>query len=70
MDQQVHLPDGRQKLVAQPFALGGALDQAGHVHELDAGRGELLGFEQPAQLGEARVGTGANPVLGAMVLKG
>ena len=64
MDQQVHLPDGRQELVPQAFALGGAFDQAGHVHELDGGRGELLGFEELAQARQARVRHRHHPGVG------
>ena len=49
VDQQIHVPDMGQKLVAQPLALAGALDEPGDVHEFHGGGGELGGLEQLSQ---------------------
>ena len=42
MDDGVHLPDLAQKLIAEAFALAGALDQTSDVDETDRGRGGFL----------------------------
>ena len=47
--------DVREKLVAETFALGGAGDEAGDVHELHGGRQDLLRFDDLGQGIEARV---------------
>ena len=46
---RVGLADVGQELVAQAFALGGALDDAGDVHEGHRGRHDLLGVNQLGQ---------------------
>ena len=46
---RVGLADVGQELVAQAFALGGALDDAGDVHEGHRGRQDLLGVNQLGQ---------------------
>jgi hypothetical protein len=53
---RVGLTDVREELVAKALTLGGALHQAGDVHELDDGRNGLLGLHDLGELGEARVG--------------
>jgi len=42
MDDGVHLPDLAQELIAEAFALAGALDQTRDVDEADRGRGGFL----------------------------
>ena len=42
MDDRSRLANIREKLVAQPFTLAGALYQAGNVHEFDRGINYLL----------------------------
>ena len=55
MHDGVGFADVGQELVAQAFALGGAGDQAGDVHELDDGRLDLLRLDDFGQLAEARI---------------
>ena len=43
---RVGLADVGQELVAQAFAFGGALDDAGDVHEGDGGRHDLFGMHE------------------------
>ena len=43
---RVRLADVGQELVAQAFAFGGALDDAGDVHEGDGGRHDLFGMHE------------------------
>ena len=56
MNDGVALADICQELVAQTFALGSALDEAGDVDELDDRRGQLLGLEEVGQLGQTLIG--------------
>ena len=46
---RVGLADVGQELVAQAFAFGGALDDAGDIHEGHRGRHDLLGVNQLGQ---------------------
>ena len=55
MDDGVHLPDVGEELVAQALAFRGALYQAGNVHKLDGGGGELLRLVHFSQLVQAFV---------------
>src|SRR3569832_1920276 len=54
----VDLADGGEELVAEAFALGRALHQAGNVDEGDARRDDLLGLGQAAQLLQPLIGHG------------
>src|SRR5690606_35502339 len=58
LDDGVHLADVREELVAQPFADGGAADDAGDVHEAEAGGDDLLAVDVLADDLETRVGDG------------
>ena len=49
MDGRVHFTDIGQELVAQAFALGGALDKARDVDEFNDGRRHFFGMVQLAQ---------------------
>lgn len=49
------LTDVRQELVTQAFTLGGALDNAGDVHEGHGGRQQARRAEDLGQLREPRV---------------
>ena len=46
----------REELVAEPFALRGALHEAGDVHELHDGGDFAFGFDDLVQLLEPRIG--------------
>jgi hypothetical protein len=61
--------DVAEKLVAQAFALGCALDQAGDVDSIVVGT-RLLGWMRSAILVSRSSGTVTTPVLGSMVQKG
>ena len=52
---RVRLADVGQELVAQAFAFGGALDDAGDVHEGHRGRHDLFGVDQLGQHGQTLV---------------
>ncbi len=52
---RVRLPDVRQELVAQAFALGGAAHNPGDVDELDCRRQFLLRAEDLGQLAQPRI---------------
>ena len=52
---RVRLADVGQELVAQAFALGGALDDAGDVHEGHRGGHDLFGVDQLGQYRQALV---------------
>ena len=59
-----------EELVAQAFTVGGALDQAGNVHELERGRDELADLGNLAHSGRRASGTPTTPRLGSMVQNG
>ncbi len=54
----VDFADMAEELVAQPFALARALDQAGDVHELDRRRNDDVGLDHLLQHLEPRIGHG------------
>src|SRR6478736_5044838 len=58
VDDGVDLADVGEELVAEPFALGGALHQPGDVDELDRGGDRLLRIDDLGELGQARVRDG------------
>ncbi len=60
----VDLADVRQELVAEPFPVAGALDQAGDVHELDRGGDHHLGPGDPLQLGKPGIRHGDDADVG------
>ena len=64
VDDGVHLPDIGEEFVAQALALGGALDQAGDVHEFDGGGGVLLRLVHLGQLVQALVRHGDHAHVG------
>ena len=53
-----------QELVAQPLALGGALHQAGDIHELHMRGYDLFGFDDGGDLLKPRVGHGHHAYIG------
>jgi hypothetical protein len=55
---RVRLADVREELIAEALALGGALDDAGDVHERDRGRKDLLRAEDPREHLQPRIGQG------------
>ena len=56
MDDRVGLADVGEELVAEPFALRRAFDQAGDVDELHHRRHDALRLDDPLQHREPRVG--------------
>ncbi len=58
LDDGVGFTDGGEELVAEARAFGGALDQAGDVHELDGGGHQLVGAGDFREHGEAGIGHG------------
>ena len=56
MRDGIDLTDVGKELVAEPFAGGGAFDDARDVHELDRGRQDTLGFDDGGERIEPRVG--------------
>ena len=60
----VHLADVGEELVAESFALAGALDQPGDVDELDRGGDGGLGFDQGGEGVEPGVGDGDDAGVG------
>ena len=64
MDDSLGAADVGQELVAQTFAVAGALDQTGDVHELDDSGGGLLGVIQVAQPVQTGVGDGDRAYVG------
>ena len=56
VDDRVDLADVGEELVAEPFALGGAADEAGDVDELDLGLDLLRRLGDLADLVEPRIG--------------
>ena len=68
VDDGIGRADVAQELVAQALALGGALYQAGDIHELDDSGGNLLGLIQTRAASSSRSsGTDTTPTLGSMV---
>ena len=53
LDDRVDFADVREELVAEPFALARALDQAGDVDELDRRGNHDVGLGDPLQLAPA-----------------
>ena len=64
MDDGIGLADIAQELVAQAFAFGGALYEAGNVHNLHRGGHDAVGVNQFCQLAEALIGHGDNTHVG------
>src|SRR5438445_401072 len=56
LDDRVDLADVLEELVAEPLALGRALDEAGDVHELDRRRDDALGLRELRERLEPGVG--------------
>ena len=67
---RVRLADVGQELVAQAFAFGGALDDAGDVDEGDGRGHDLLGVHQLGEHGKALVRQRNDAVFGSMVANG
>ena len=64
MYQRVAFPDMPQELVAQPRAVGRALDQPGDVHKFHDGGGLFIGLPDLGQLVQPRVGHGDDAGIG------
>ena len=60
----VHLPDVRQKFIAQPLSLGGAPHQPGNVHEFQHGGGEFGRMVHLVELIQALVRNGYHAHVG------
>ena len=58
MGDGVAFADIGEKLVAEPFALGGAAHEAGDVDEGQARRNDLFGAGDPGQFLKPRIGNG------------
>ena len=58
VDDGVRLPDVAEELVAEAFALGGALHEARDVDEFDGRRHDVLRMDQVIELLEPTVGNG------------
>ncbi len=70
LDDGVDLPDVGEELVAQAFALAGAGDQTGDVHELDAAGMTTLVLAIFCSTYARSSGTITTPTLGSMVQNG
>ena len=64
MDDGVYLPDIGKELIAQAFALGGALYKSGDVHELDHRMGGLSGIVHGGELVQTGIRNGNHAHIG------
>ena len=64
VDDCVDFADVGEELVAEAFALVGALDQAGNVDELDRGGDDRAGLEEQFEAGQTIIGDGDNADVG------
>ena len=70
MRDRVSLANVREELIAEPFALRRALDQARDVDELDDRRHDLLGLTIAAIASSRGSGTATTPTFGSIVQNG
>ena len=70
MGDGVDLADGGEELVAEPFALRGALHQAGDVDECQPRRDDLRRLAGAASVSSRGSGTATSPTFGSMVQNG